>query len=275
MSNSSPVVLKNYITGGEVGITLQSGCNPLIANNIISAALMGIQSSMHCKSQIINNVIIAAKGSVVNLMFSDSTIIENNILSGSPNDSVKGILVSNSTGVVISYNDFWNTIETSPDSSGNMSVDPLFINYDSFDYHYSSGSPCINAGNPNSIYNNRDGSRNDLGIYGGPYGSFDIITTGIKNKTENIRPKDFVLEQNYPNPFNPSTIIQYQLPASCKVMLKVCDILGREIATLVSEWQTVGIKTVTFNSKNLTSGIYFYTLSTGNFTITKKMMILK
>ncbi|MDR3611547.1 MAG: T9SS type A sorting domain-containing protein [Ignavibacteriaceae bacterium] len=275
MLNSSPVVIKNYITGGEVGITLQSGCNPLITNNIIRASLMGIQSSMLCKSKITNNVIMAATGTVINLISCDSTIIENNILSGSPDDTVKGISVLNSNGVVISYNDFWNTTITKPDSSGNMSEDPLFVKYDSFDYHFRQDSPCKNAGDPNPIYNNIDGSRNDLGAYGGPNGTFEIITTGIKKTNDNIPTKDFVLGQNYPNPFNPSTNIRYEIPTCCKVLLRVYDIAGREISTLVNEVQTAGIKTATFNSKNLASGIYIYRLSANKFTLTKKMIILK
>jgi len=88
-------------------------------------------------------------------------------------------------------------------------------------------------------------------------------------------PKEFKLEQNYPNPFNPSTTIQYQLPEESKVTLKVYDILGGEVATLVNEEQDAGYKEVKFNATNCASGMYVYRLSAGNFISTKKMMLLK
>ena len=88
-------------------------------------------------------------------------------------------------------------------------------------------------------------------------------------------PKEFKLEQNFPNPFNPSTTIQYQLPTESKVTLKVYDILGSEVITLVNEEQEAGYKEVKFNASNFASGMYVYRLTTGNFVSTKKMMVLK
>jgi len=92
-------------------------------------------------------------------------------------------------------------------------------------------------------------------------------------------PTKFTLEQNYPNPFNPSTIISYRLPVSSKVTLKVYDVLGREVVTLVDEYRPAGIYEVEFNPessiKNPASGIYFYQLKTGEFLETKKMILIK
>jgi len=85
----------------------------------------------------------------------------------------------------------------------------------------------------------------------------------------------FDLNQNFPNPFNPSTVISYQLPVTSNVTLKVYDILGREVAKLVNEEKPAGTYEVQFNASGLTSGIYFYQLSTGNYTETKKMILLK
>jgi hypothetical protein len=90
-----------------------------------------------------------------------------------------------------------------------------------------------------------------------------------------IIPKDFSLEQNYPNPFNPSTAISYQLPVNGFVTLKVYDVLGNEIATLVNEEKPQGKYEVDFTAKNLPSGIYFYKLQAGNFIETKKMVLMK
>lgn len=93
-------------------------------------------------------------------------------------------------------------------------------------------------------------------------------------------PVEFALEQNYPNPFNPSTTINYSIPEAGNVELKVYDLLGNEVATLVNEYKPEGKYEVEFNSHsgevmNLSSGVYIYTLRTNNFVQTKKMLLLK
>ena len=82
-------------------------------------------------------------------------------------------------------------------------------------------------------------------------------------------PKEFKLEQNFPNPFNPTTKIQYQLPQDAKVTLKVYDILGSEVATLVNEDQEAGYKELNFNASNLASGMYVYRLQAGDYVAIK------
>ncbi|MCS6988941.1 MAG: T9SS type A sorting domain-containing protein [Chloroherpetonaceae bacterium] len=86
---------------------------------------------------------------------------------------------------------------------------------------------------------------------------------------------DYRLEQNYPNPFNPTTTIAYVLPKAEKVSLKVYDVLGREVATLVNEVKGAGAHATTFDAANLASGVYFYRLQAGSFSQTKKMMLVK
>ncbi|MDR3625479.1 MAG: T9SS type A sorting domain-containing protein, partial [Ignavibacteriaceae bacterium] len=92
-------------------------------------------------------------------------------------------------------------------------------------------------------------------------------------------PSDYTLNQNYPNPFNPSTIISYDLPKSGHVILKVYDILGREVSTLFNGNQNAGSYSFSFNASKLASGVYFYQIrvdgGTNNFISTKKMQILK
>jgi len=97
---------------------------------------------------------------------------------------------------------------------------------------------------------------------------------------ENSFVNDFRLDQNYPNPFNPVTKIKYEIPGQARndnalVTLKVYDILGREVATLVNEEKPAGEYEVEFNGSALTSGIYFYQLKAGEFSETKKMILLK
>ncbi len=112
-----------------------------------------------------------------------------------------------------------------------------------------------------------------------------IITNGssvmyTKNLTSigtdvNKQTRTFVLSQNYPNPFNPSTVINYTLQQSAHVALKVYDLLGHEVVSLVDEQKPAGEYFVKFNATNLSSGIYFYRLSAGNFSEMKKMILIK
>jgi hypothetical protein len=88
-------------------------------------------------------------------------------------------------------------------------------------------------------------------------------------------PNEFVLHQNYPNPFNPSTKIRYEISEISHVTLKVFDVLGREVATLVNEAQVPGAYATHFSGENLPSGIYFYTLQAGSFTATRKLILMK
>jgi len=94
-------------------------------------------------------------------------------------------------------------------------------------------------------------------------------------RIDNLLPSDYQLEQNYPNPFNPSTKIRYSIPEHSSVTLKVFNLLGEEIETLVNAEQSVGIYEATFDASNLSSGIYFYTLQTDNFSSSKKMILIK
>jgi outer membrane protein assembly factor BamB len=98
--------------------------------------------------------------------------------------------------------------------------------------------------------------------------------TFVEEKVLSI-PSAYRLEQNYPNPFNPSTMINYQLAMNGYVTLKVFDILGREVTTLVNEERVAGSYTVRWDAEGIASGVYFYQLRTGNFAQTKKLMLMK
>jgi hypothetical protein len=88
-------------------------------------------------------------------------------------------------------------------------------------------------------------------------------------------PVTYALRQNYPNPFNPSTTIEYSIPRSDRVSLKVFNLLGQEIATLVNEVQAAGTYAVSFNASSFPSGVYFYRLEAGKFSVVRKMAIVK
>lgn len=96
------------------------------------------------------------------------------------------------------------------------------------------------------------------------------------NEQEGQIVQRFELRQNFPNPFNPSTTISYSVPASGFVILKIYDMLGREVQTLVSELQEPGMYSVFFDARNLPSSIYYYRLKVGNhFVETKKMLLIR
>jgi len=99
--------------------------------------------------------------------------------------------------------------------------------------------------------------------------------TSLEGSSNTIVPARYLLNQNYPNPFNPTTCINYELPVNGLVTLKVVDILGREITTLVNEEKEAGSYQVDFSSNGLSSGIYFYTLTSHNYSKTKKMVLLR
>ena len=103
---------------------------------------------------------------------------------------------------------------------------------------------------------------------------YDLITVGVEKDYSTI-PTDYVLNQNYPNPFNPSTTIRFAIPQSEFVSLKVYDVLGNEVANLVNEELAAGSYKVQFDASSLTSGIYFYQITAGNYSETKKMNLIK
>ncbi len=104
--------------------------------------------------------------------------------------------------------------------------------------------------------------------------NYSILTSTSENIISSV-PSSYDLSQNYPNPFNPSTTIKFTMPEQGNVSLKVFDRLGREVADLVSGYRNVGTYEISFDASQLSSGIYFYKLSTDNFVSTKKMTLIK
>ena len=103
--------------------------------------------------------------------------------------------------------------------------------------------------------------------------SFISAVTGLNDRRDITR--GWALNQNYPNPFNPSTIFTYQVPKKSYITIKVYDILGHQISTLVDEEKNAGSYSIIFNSKNLPSGIYIYQLISNEFISTNKMILIK
>ncbi len=113
-----------------------------------------------------------------------------------------------------------------------------------------------------------------FGEFNFSYIKFDLLAVNVENEDENF-PVEFSLNQNYPNPFNPLTHISWQSPVSGWQTLRIYDVLGNEVATLVDEYRNAGYYELEFEASNLPSGIYFYKLNTGYYTDTKKLILLK
>jgi hypothetical protein len=111
----------------------------------------------------------------------------------------------------------------------------------------------------------------ELGVWRRPLSE---MITSVGNSLGGL-PHEFALHQNYPNPFNPSTTIKYELPKSTVVRLSVYDMLGREVSVLVDERRDTGVHEVNFEASRLSSGVYFYRLQAGDFTQTKRLLLLR
>jgi hypothetical protein len=101
------------------------------------------------------------------------------------------------------------------------------------------------------------------------------IITSVARPVGSSTPSSFLLFQNYPNPFNPTTVVHYNLPAQSHVILKVFDVLGREVVSLVDAIEQAGDQSITLDASHFPSGIYFYRLQAGHFSETKKFVLLR
>lgn len=112
-------------------------------------------------------------------------------------------------------------------------------------------------------------------LEGGVLYALTGVANNIEIQEELNHPDYFVLNQNYPNPFNPLTTIKYHLPKSISVSIKIHDLLGKEVETLISEYRYAGEHQIEWNAKDYPSGIYLYRLEAGDFVETKKLILQK
>jgi hypothetical protein len=181
------------------------------------------------------------------------------------------------------YNASYSDLGDSILGQGNIDVDPLFRDPANGDFHLmsvacgdSADSPCIDAGDPNILDGLLDCSWglgttiSDMGAYGGG----DSTTVGIFDNMPTL-PDRFILLQNYPNPFNSATTIEYSLSEAGRVRIDIYDLLGRKVETLVDEEKQVGQHRVVWDASGHSSGIYFYRIEAGDYTETRKMILLK
>jgi hypothetical protein len=183
----------------------------------------------------------------------------------------------------------WNFITVTFDTglvnlyyNGNLiKTDTSIIKYTSLNEY---GTDDIYVGQLWNLGYNFKGGLDEIRIYNRALSTSEVNdlynqVTSVENDVNNL-PEEFTLLQNYPNPFNPNTKIKYSIPKSSNVVIKVFDVLGNEVATLVDEYKPAGIYEVEFSVGQesipvITSGVYFYQLKVGSFIQTKKMLLLK
>ncbi|MGB5286986.1 MAG: T9SS type A sorting domain-containing protein, partial [Ignavibacteriaceae bacterium] len=275
INNSILVVINNIFNDNEAdyggGLVLNSNSQPQIVNNTL-----------------VSNSATYAGGGISS--YQSTLTMMNSILWGNSAIGAHQIFISGGTDDV-TYSD----VQGGWTGTGNIDLNPELVDTvltsgDTLFSILSIGSPCIDAGNSDPMFYDPEDPNNpgyalwpsmgtignDMGAYGGP-GAISWIITDVNDERELINdfPVGFHLSQNYPNPFNPSTKIQYSVNSTQKVTLKVYDLLGSEIATLVSEEKPAGSYELIWTVANLPSGVYFYQLRIGSFVETKKMILLK
>ena len=226
---------------------------------------------------VINNVTISNNsssnyGGGICLNSNSTIAIINSILwnneTGISGDEVSFGMDGSNSNVTISYSNIQGGEEGILDNAnggsvtwldGNIDADPLFCNPDSGDYTLAENSPCVGTGEN-----------------GANMGAFDVGCDSILSiEPELIIPVEFTLHQNYPNPFNPVTKIRFDLPEDADVRLAVYDVLGREVAELVSGRVVSGFHEVVWDATEVASGVYVYKLTTQHSLLTKKMILIK
>ena len=296
-------IIHNNGFGGGSAINMDCVQDSKIFNNLIynnhatGIAMYQIDGAEGSKNnKVFNNTIIhPADGRWAILVVNGSTgnTIYNNILIN--NHSFRGSICiddASTIGLVSDYNLLVNRL-SNDDGNSNMNLSSwqslgydthsqivlpesqLFVNHNNGDFHLLPSSQPLDIGTSlvSSIVaidldgvTRPQGSGYDIGAY-----EYTSTTSVEDEKVVN----DFKLYQNYPNPFNPSTTIQYAIDSRQFVTLKVYDILGKEVATLVNEEKPAGSYEIDFDAHNLSSGIYFYQLIVGNYIQTRKMVLLK
>jgi hypothetical protein len=304
-SGSNPTITGNTIKGnwaisfpGVGGGICCSNSHPRITNNVIrgNAAQYGgaVSCSWDSDPEIINNSIsenVACGegpyggygGGVYSARGSNPVIINTILWADTAEWEGNEIYVDSQSSVAITYCDIQDTLWP---GVGNVSVDPLFRDPQNADFHLQSitnpdcggpgDSPCIDAGDSSIVDTliscdwGLGTLRSDMGAYGGG----DSLQVGIPEQQENI-PTCFYLSQNYPNPFNTATAISYQLPTNNRVRLEIYNLLGQKVATVVDSKQQTGYRSVVWDASEVSSGPYFYKLTAGDFTGTRRMILLR
>ncbi|MCH9031086.1 MAG: T9SS type A sorting domain-containing protein [candidate division Zixibacteria bacterium] len=270
--------------GGSIAILCRNSA-PTIRRNLLidqvttvdgAITLEGVTqgSTGGSAATIINNTIVNCSGSGIMDRSTVPPIIKNTIIVGSGTYGIDW-----NTAVIkplfhpdLSYNDLWNNASNyhnvTDSGIGAISADPKFFGQFGL---WAPFSPCIDAGDPDPLYNDPDGSRNDMGVYPYPEGG-PLPGGGFKDASPT--PREFALHQNFPNPFNPTTRISFELPVQAEWKLTIYNVMGQVVEQFSSK-SDPGQVEVNWNASDYASGVYFYKLQAGEYTSKRKMMLLK
>ena len=287
----------NSYHGGGISI---HECSPDVVNNLIVDNKAGSLGGGICvgdltsRPVLINNTIVANTALLYGGGFyctEASPVIFNSILWYNEAPNGDQIYLEDGSIQVAYSNILWGW-----DGEGNIDLDPLFALNDSL-YHLSDSSPCINAGIDSLLVGDRmcycpsddyetdmnfpfeddgmprpfPGTRPDMGA-----DETDVpVDIEIEQISDKNLPQNYTLGQNYPNPFNPNTTIEFRIPKSGHVRLTVFNLLGEEIAVLVSQKMPAGSYTHRWDADGMANGIYYYKLEVNDFVDVKKGVLLK
>ncbi len=282
--------------------------NNIIAYNVVSPAVTGrptyggggiwvngSRPGATFANRIENNTIVGnsatgsggsgagGKGGGMLAAFSATINSRNNIVWGNTQSTGGQLNVASASTLVATY----SNVEGGYAGVGNINVNPDFA--ETGFYLHPNGS-CVDAGDTTTSFNDLPdlvnpglarwpswgGLRNDMGAYGGP--GADVIAailTTVPERNDDGSLDAFSLDQNFPNPFNPTTTITFLVHPSQHVSLKVFDVLGREIATLVNENLEAGKYRISYDAIGLPSGAYFYRLASSGYFETKRMLLVR
>lgn len=261
----SSAIIGFEIKGGfhliDAGLAIQ---NCLVADNI-GHAIVGVHSDL----KVHNNTLVRNAGDA--LLFVDSTEadVRNNILV--LNEGF-GLETRSGSTITSNYNNVWsngdNYVNAEDIGEHDISLDPLFVDLDDGDYHLQEGSPCIDAGDPGDRFNDRDGSRNDMGALGGPMGT---LVTNLSDLDLATHDSHLTIQ---PNPLKQQTQIKFYTIDGGSVQLTLYDLHGRPIGKVLHQHVKPGWYDLTWQRAGLPSGVYLLNLKTDSGMITVKMVVL-
>lgn len=250
-SLGTPLVVLAGVTGNRGVYVLGNG-------NILTTNGAGVHEIDPTTGALIRTIVAGVSGRFISPMDFDLIPVELTSFVGS---SVNGAVVLN-----------WNTATETNNSGFEIQRSTDKVNFSNVAFVPGFGTttePRSYTYTDNSVNNGTYYYRLKQLDYSGAFAYSHIVEVDV------TAPIEFALSQNYPNPFNPSTIISYSIPQNSFVTLKVYDVIGNEIATLVNETKSAGKYDVRFDASGFSNGVYFYTIKADNFTSTKKMILMK
>jgi len=273
---SGNLIANNTSSSLTGGISMTT-CFPTIKNNIIVNNTAGTAGAFSIKQNsvpfIVNNTIannIGGNGAF--LLFNSNPTLVNCIIQNEGN-----VFAAIASTPIVSY----SCISGGYTGEGNIDADPMFVSpsegsgsdFDGMvtNWQIAAGSECIDAGNPNEVYNDLDGTQNDMGAYGwNGFPDYGLTDTD----PEDIIPAQIQLKA-YPNPFNPSTNLSFTLNEAANVRMEIYNIKGQMVDLLTDRHFDAGDHQITWNAGKFASGVYFIMFNKGNGNIFQKVVLMK